>query len=79
MIVTPKFSVGDKVITMIGVRIVKIEIDYIEFDGEFSKERNEVNVTYHTASGCEFEEDELFVSRDALIEHLKTAEVITEE
>lgn len=79
MIVKPKFSVGNVAITMIGVQIVKIEIDNIKFDGEFSKERNEVNVRYHTSSGCEFDEEELFVSKDDLIEHLKTAEVIKEE
>ena len=79
MLVKPKFNVGDTAITIIGVQIVKIEIDEIKFDGEFSKERNEVNVRYHTASGCEFDEDELFESKDALIEYLKRTEVIKEE
>ena len=79
MVVKPKFNVGDTAITIIGVQIVKIEIDEIKFDGEFSKERNEVNVRYHTASGCEFDEDELFESKDALIEYLKRTEVIKEE
>ena len=79
MIVKPKFSVGDVAITMIGVQIVKIEIDNIKFDGEFSKESNEVNVRYHTASGCEFDEEELFVSKDDLIEHLKGSPVLKEE
>lgn len=79
MLVKPKFNVGDTAISMVGVQIVKIEIDEIKFDGEFSKERNEVNVRYHTASGCEFDEDELFESKDALIEYLKRTEVIKEE
>lgn len=79
MIVKPKFSVGDVAITMIGVQIVKIEIDNIKFEGEFSKECNEVNVRYHTASGCEFSEEELFVSKDDLMEHLKVSPVLKEE
>lgn len=79
MLVNPKFNVGDTAITMVGVQIVKIEIDNIKFDGEFSKERSEVNVRYHTASGCEFEEEELFESKDALIEHLKKMPVLLEE
>ena len=79
MLVKPKFNVGDTAITMVGVQIVKIDIDNIKFDGEFSKERSEVNVRYHTASGCEFEEEELFESKDALIEHLKKMPVLLEE
>ncbi len=79
MLVKPKFNVGDTAISMVGVQIVKIEIDEIKFDGEFSKDRNEVNVRYHTASGCEFDEDELFESKDALIDYLKRTEIITEE
>lgn len=79
MLVKPKFNVGDTAISMVGVQIVKIEIDEIKFDGMFSKEWNEVNVRYHTASGCEFDEDELFESKDALIEYLKRTEVIKEE
>ena len=79
MLVKPKFNVGDFAISMVGVQIVKIEIDEIRFDGEFSKDRKEVNVRYHTASGCEFYEEELFETKDALIEYLKRTEVITEE
>ena len=79
MLVNPKFNVGDTAITMVGVQIVKIEIDNVKFEGEFSKERSEVNVRYHTASGCEFEEEELFESKDALIEHLKKMPVLLEE
>lgn len=79
MLVKPKFNVGDFAISMVGVQIVKIEIDEIRFDGEFSKDRKEVNVRYHTASGCEFDEDELFESKDALIDHLIKADIITEE
>lgn len=79
MLVKPKFNVGDTAISMVGVQIVKIEIDEIKFDGMFSKEWKEVNVRYHTASGCEFDEDELFESKDALIEYLKRTEVIKEE
>lgn len=79
MLVKPKFNVGDTAISMVGVQIVKIEIDEIKFDGMFSKECNEVNVRYHTVSGCEFDEDELFESKDALIEYLKNSDVTTEE
>ena len=79
MLVKPKFNVGDTAISMVGVQIVKIEIDEIKFDGMFSKEWDEVNVRYHTASGCEFSEEELFESKDALIEYLKRTEVIKEE
>lgn len=79
MLVKPKFNVGDTAISMVGVQIVKIEIDEIKFDGMFSKEYNEVNVRYHTLAGCEFDEDELFESKDALIEYLKRTEVIKEE
>ena len=38
MLVKPKFNVGDTAISMVGVQIVKIEIDEIKFDGMFSKE-----------------------------------------
>lgn len=79
MLVKPKFNVGDTAISMVGVQIVKIEIDEIKFDGLFSKEWNEVNVRYHTASGSEFDEDELFESKEALIEYLKNSDVTTEE
>jgi hypothetical protein len=79
MLVKPKFNVGDTAISMVGVKIVKIEIDEINFDGMFSKECNEVNVRYHTVSGCEFDEDELFESKEALIDYLKKTDVITEE
>lgn len=79
MIVKPKFNVGDTAISMIGVQIVKIEISEIKFEGMFSKEWDEVNVRYHTASGCEFDEDELFESKDALIDYLIKADMITEE
>ena len=79
MLVKPKFNVGDFAISMVGVQIVKIEIDEIRFDGEFSKDRKEVNVMYHTASGCEFYEEELFENKEALIDHLIKADVITEE
>ena len=79
MLVKPKFNVGDTAISMVGVQIVKIEIDEIKFDGMFSKEWDEVNVRYHTASGCEFDEDKLFESKDALIDHLIKKDVITEE
>lgn len=79
MLVKPKFNVGDIAISMVGVQIVKIEIDEIKFDGMFSKEWNEVNVRYYTASGCEFDEDELFESKEALIDYLKNTEVITDE
>lgn len=79
MLVKPKFNVGDTAISMVGVQIVKIEIDEIKFDGMFSKEWNEVNVRYHTASGSEFDEDELFESKEALIEYLKNSDVTTEE
>jgi hypothetical protein len=79
MLVKPKFNVGDTAISMVGVKIVKIEIDEINFDGMFSKECNEVNVRYQTVSGCEFDEDELFESKEALIDYLKKTDVITEE
>ena len=79
MLVKPKFNVGDTAISMVGVQIVKIEIDEIKFDGEFNKDRNEVNVRYHTASGCEFDEDELFESKEDLLDYLKKADIITEE
>lgn len=78
MLVKPKFKVGDTAISMVGVQIVKIEIEEIKFDGMFSKEWDEVNVRYHTASGCEFDENELFESKEALIEYLKNADVTTE-
>ena len=79
MLVKPKFNVGDTAISMVGVQIVKIEIDEIKFDGMFSKEWDEVNVRYNTASGCEFDEDELFESKEDLIDYLKRTEIITEE
>ena len=79
MLVKPKFNVGDTAISMVGAQIVKIEIDEINFDGMFSKECNEVNVRYHTVSGCEFDEYELFESKEALIDYLKKTDVITEE
>ena len=79
MLVKPKFNVGDTAISMVGVKVVKIEIDEIKFDGMFSKEWDEVNVRYYTASGCEFDEDELFESKEALIEYLKNTDITTEE
>lgn len=79
MEVKPKFNVGDTPVTMIACNIVKIKIDNIKFDGMFSDEWNEVNVRYHTAKGSEFLEEELFSSKEELMEYLSKQSVVVEE
>ena len=79
MEVKPKFNVGDTPVTVIGCSIVKIKIDNIKFDGMFSDEWNEVNVRYHTAKGGEFLEEELFSSKEELMEYLSKQPVVVEE
>ena len=64
---------------MIACNIVKIKIDNIKFDGMFSDEWNEVNVRYHTAKGSEFLEEELFSSKEELMEYLSKQPVVVEE
>lgn len=79
MEVKPKFNVGDMPVTVIGCSIAKIKIDNIKFDGMFSDEWNEVNVRYHTAKGSEFLEEELFSSKEELMEYLSKQPVVVEE
>lgn len=64
---------------MIACSIVKIKIENIKFDGMFSDEWNEVNVRYYTAKGSEFLEEELFSSKEELMEYLSKQPVVVEE
>lgn len=79
MEVKTKFNIGDTPITVIGCSIFKIKIDKIKFDGMFSDEWNEVNVIYHTDKGGEFLEEELFSSKEELMEYLSKQLVVVEE
>ena len=79
MEVKTKFNIGDTPVTVIGLSIYKIKIDNIKFDGMFSDEWNELNVRYHTDKGGEFLEEELFSSKEELMEYLSKQPVIVEE